>query len=124
MGVSAWSSEQPRQELRRKESQSAAEHDARDLALRAALAEHEHEAADDDRHQGEGARQRSREGRCQIVRSALPGLREPVANSVKAPTLVCPVARCRSKSLRSSLLLLLGVRRRSSAMAEHEQNWE
>jgi len=44
----AGTSEQPGHELRRKQRQAAAEHDAGDLPLCPAFAEHEHQAADDD----------------------------------------------------------------------------
>ena len=54
-------SEQPGEELAGEQRESAAEHDAGDLPLRAAFAEHEHQSADDDGDERERARERSGE---------------------------------------------------------------
>ena len=66
-------SEQPDEKLCREQREAAAEDDAADLPLGAALAEHEHEAADDDRNQRERARERTGERRFEIRGRAFPG---------------------------------------------------
>ena len=52
-GTSLARSEQPGEELDSEQTQAAAEDDAADLTLGAALAEHEHQAADDNGHERE-----------------------------------------------------------------------
>jgi hypothetical protein len=66
------SSEEPGHELRGEQGEPAAEDDAADLPLGAVLAEHEHQPADDDRDEREGARERPGEGRFEIRGGALP----------------------------------------------------
>src|SRR2546422_7051176 len=65
-------SEQPGEELPRKQRESAAEHDARDLALRPSFAVHEHKPTNDDGNERECPCQRSGERQGEIVRRALP----------------------------------------------------
>ena len=65
-------SEKPCEELRGEEGQTATEDDAADLPLGTALPEHEHQAADNYGDEGEGSRERSREGLFEIAGSALP----------------------------------------------------
>src|SRR6476469_6289317 len=66
-------SEQPGEELGGEERQTAAKDDAADLALGAALAEHEHEAAKDDGDEGEGAGEGTGEGGFEVLGGAFPG---------------------------------------------------
>src|SRR5215831_5738505 len=68
--------EQPGEELRREQREAAAEDDAADLPLGAPFTEHEHEAAEDDGDEREGAGERSCEGSLEVGGGALPrGLR-------------------------------------------------
>src|SRR5262245_20889223 len=65
-------SKQPDQELRSEQCQTAAEDDSCKLALCAHLAEHESQAADNDRDESERPGQRTGEGALQVPGGALP----------------------------------------------------
>src|SRR5689334_18804890 len=65
-------SEEPGEELRREQREAAAKDDAADLALGAALPEHEHEAAENDGDEGERAGERSCERRFEVGGGAFP----------------------------------------------------
>jgi len=66
-------SEQPGEELRGEQCEAAAKDDAADLALGAALAEHEHQAAEDDGDEGERAGEGPGEGGLEVLGGAFPG---------------------------------------------------
>src|SRR3954470_13914888 len=66
-------SEEPSEELGGEEREAAAKDDAADLALGAAFAEHEHEAAEDDGDEGEGAGEGAGEGGGEVLGGAFPG---------------------------------------------------
>src|SRR3954470_17424274 len=66
-------SEEPSEELGGEEREAAAKDDAADLALGAAFAEHEHEAAEDDGDESEGAGEGSGEGGGEVLGGAFPG---------------------------------------------------
>src|ERR1700682_4272341 len=65
-------SEQPREELRRKERESPTEHDPRDLSFRSRFAEHKKESPDDDRHERERPSERTSKRCGEIAGSAFP----------------------------------------------------